>query len=237
MSATAEPNEQNLAATRILDYGDAGVQQLAQKLRREGATPRQLVQGVHTWLMAGLFAVYSIDDGRPVSESVRRRDGSCAQRMACVEALARAYGIPTRVRALWLDHSFWFHRLPLLRFVLPKRTLMPWPQFYLDGAWVDFDEIYGPIAELAQRSVADHVFTNRGQSLFDAVSNTAIDFFGRLRATPFARFDLSNFVVADGGTFDTRDELMARLEPKRSPLGRLIFRVLYGGRAIRRERD
>jgi hypothetical protein len=236
-SPQAGPNERNRAATRILDYQHPDVQALAARLRSGNATPRQLVQAAHTFLMTGMRAVYSIDDSRPVSETVRRNDGSCAQRMALVEALARAYGVATRVRALWLDKKFWFFRLPKLAKRLPERTLMPWPQFYLEGQWVDFDELYGSIAEMAGRSKTQHAFTNHGQSLFDGVSNTAVDFFGKLRNTPHAKFDLSSFNAGDGGIFDTRDELMAKLEPKRSFLGRLVFNTLYGGRPIRRAQE
>lgn len=233
----AAPSEIHRAATRILDHRHPAVQALADKVLRPEATPRANVQAAHRWLMTGMRAVYSIDDSRPVSETVRRNGGSCAQRMACVEALARVGGVATRVRALWLDRSFWFYRLPLLKRVLPERTLMPWPQFHLEGSWVDFDELYGSIEEMARGSAADHAFTNHGQSLYDAVSNTAVDFFGKLRGTDYAVFDLSRFVVGDGGVFDTRDELMERLEPKRSFAGRLIFQLLYGGRPIRRERE
>jgi hypothetical protein len=225
----------HLGATPILDYESPRVRDYAAKLHRTGATPRELVQAVHTHLMTAMRAVYSIDDARPVSETIRRNDGSCAQRMAVVEAIARAWGVPTRVRALWLDKSFWFHRLPLLKRVLPDRTLMPWPQFHLEGRWVDFDELYGPITEMAARSRARHAFTNKGQSLYDAVSNTAVDFFGKLKGTPHETFDLSRYLAADGGTYDTRDEVMEKLEPRRSRLGIFIFNRLYGGRAIRRQ--
>ena len=68
------------------------------------------------------------------------------------------------VRALWLDRSFWFYRLPLLQKVLPQRTLMPWPQFHLEGQWVDFDELYGPIAGMAGHSVTSHPFTKLPRS-------------------------------------------------------------------------
>ena len=66
------------------------------------------------------------------------------------------------------------------------------------------------------------------------MSDTAVDFMGKLCGTAFDAFDLSRFVVSDGGFFDTRDELMERLEPKPSFLGVLVFNVLYGGRDIRR---
>ena len=178
-------------------------------------------------------AVYSIDEDRAVSETLRLNTGSCGQRMAAVEALARGYGVPTRVRAVWLDRRFWNSRLPLLRFFLPRRTLMPWSQFYLEGSWVDLDELFGPITELAAKTRVKHAFTNRGVSLFDAVREMPVDLFGKLKGTPYATYDISNMVVGDGGVFQTRDELLAQ-EEKPGWLGRFLFNTLYGGRSIRR---
>jgi hypothetical protein len=123
--------------------------------------------------------------------------------------------------------------LPLLRFFLPKRTLMPWPQFFIEGSWVDLDELFGPITELAANSPIKHAFTNRGESLFDAVRYTPVDFFGKLKGTRYASFDISKVVAEDGGIFQTRDELLAQ-EKKAGWLGRLLFNTLYGGRNIRR---
>ena len=39
---------------------------------------------------------------------------------------------------------------------------------------MDFDELYGPATELAER--AKHPFSNDGESIFDAVDRTPVDF-------------------------------------------------------------
>jgi hypothetical protein len=232
MSAAA-PVEANLTSTNILNHKHPAVQLLVNQLSSSQPTPRAFVQAAHRYLGEKMQAVYSIDEERPVSETLRLNGGSCGQRMATVEALARGYGVPTRVRALWLDRRFWNSRLPLLRFFLPPRTLMPWAQFYFDGAWVDLDELFGPSAELAANSPVKHPFTNRGESLFDAVRHMPVDFFGKLKGTPYASYDISKVVLEDGGIFQTRDELLAQ-EKKPGWLGRLLFNTLYGGRNIRR---
>lgn len=236
MSATAPitPAEANLSSTAILDHQHAIVQSLIAQLSQTKPAPRAFVQTAHRHISEKMKAVYSIDEDRPVSETLRLNEGSCGQRMAAVEALARGYGVATRNRAIWLDRRFWNSRLPLLRFFLPKRTLMPWPQFYLEGKWIDFDELFGPIAELAANTPVKHPFTNRGESLYDAVHHMPVDFFGKLKGTPHAAYDISKFVVGDGGTFDTRDELMGKLERKPGRFGRWLFNALYGGRKIRR---
>ena len=236
MSAPAleTPVEANLSATAILDHRHAEVQALVGQLSQSNPSPRAFVQAAHRYLGEKMKAVYSIDEDRPVSETLRLNEGSCGQRMATVEALARGYGVATRARALWLDRKFWFSRLPLLRFFLPPRTLMPWSQFYLEDRWVDFDELFGPIDELAANSPVKHPFTNRGESLFDAVRHMPVDFFGKLKGTHYASYDISNVVVGEGGIFDTRDELLAKLEKKPDWFGRLLFNTLYGGRKIRR---
>jgi len=44
---------------------------------------------------------------------------------------------------------------------------------------------------------------------------------------------LSRFVVGDDGMFDTRDELLGRLDD-RTWIGTLIFNLTYGGKPVRR---
>jgi hypothetical protein len=228
------PNSAQLSSTRILDYQHPNVQSFISELGTSQQSKRDFVLAAHTRIVERMKAVYSIDEDRPVSETLRLNEGSCGQRMAAVEALARAGGVPTRVRALWLDRRFWFSRLPLLRFTLPPRTLMPWPQFYLDDKWVDFDELYGSCHELAVKSPVRHAFSNAGESLFDAIRHAPVDFLGKLKGTEDASFDISHIVVEDGGFFDTRDELMLKLDKPTGWLGRLIFNTLYGGRPVRR---
>src|SRR5262245_9121697 len=114
MSTTATaPVEANLAATKILNHADPTVQSLVAQLSSSQSSPRAFVQAAHRYLGEKMKAVYSIDEDRPVSETIRLNTGSCGQRMALVEALARGYAVPTRVRAVWFDRRFWFSRLPL----------------------------------------------------------------------------------------------------------------------------
>ena len=221
----------NVRATPILNYQDPGVQSVIATLGASQPAPRRYAQAAHTHVADVMRPVYSIDERVPVPDLLRINRGSCSQRMACVEALARGYGIGTRVRALWLDRTFWYFRLPLLRPLLPKKLLMPWPQFWIDGHWVDFDEIYGSTADLAAKST--HAFTNHGESLFDAVQHTPVDFLGKSLSAGCPGFSLAKFVVEDGGFFDTRDELLEKLDHT-GWIGRLIFNVTYGNRPVRR---
>lgn len=215
-----------LKATPILNYEDGRVHAVLLRLSASQPAPKAFIQIAHQHLSDVMRPIYSIDDARAASETFRLNGGSCSQRMACLEALARGYGVPTRVRALWLDKSFWAERLPLLRPVMPKRTLMPWPQFYVDGNWVDFDEIFEPMAGLAAR--AAHKFTNAGESLFDAVHDQPVDLLGKSSTC-----SLVGFVVGNDGFFDTRDELMAKLDD-RTWIGNLIFKLTYDGKPVRR---
>jgi hypothetical protein len=234
-AASAAPRPANLAPTRIMDWNATAIQTLADRLAQHTSGQREYVQHAHRYLATEMRAVYSIDEEQPASETLRVNGGSCSQRMACLEALARARGVPTRVRSLWLRKEFWFSRLPLLRFTMPKRTLMPWPQFYLDDAWVDMSELFATIPELTVQ--ATHPFTNRGESLYSAVEHAPVDFWGKSQAIAGGRFDLRRFVAAEGALFDTRDELMAMAGGHVKALGRLIFAILYGGRPIRRVKE
>jgi hypothetical protein len=226
------PRPANLRPTRIVDADAEEVRMLADRLAMQSTTERSFVQRAHGYLAAEMRAIYSIDDEQPASETLRVNGGSCSQRMAVLEALARAEGIPTRVRALWLKREFWNSRPPLLRYAMPRRTLMPWPQFFIEGAWVDLSELYGSIGELAAR--ATKPLTNRAESLFTAVESTPVDFWGKSAAIAGGRFDLRHFVAGEGALFDTRDELLEMAGTQTKWLGRTIFAVFYGGRPIRR---
>ena len=102
---------------------------------------------------------------------------------------------------------------------------------------MDFDEIYAPLPNLAAHAPYSHPFSNKGESLFDAVRHTPVDFFGKLRQSDYASYDISSFVVEDGGFFDTRDELLTKYGEKPSWFGKLIFHLLYERRLIRRQPD
>jgi hypothetical protein len=214
-----------LQATPILNYDHPAVQQLVSTLGEGQPLPRAFVQRAHQHLSDVMRPIYSVAETQPVTQTMTLNGGSCSQRMACLEALARGYGIRTRVQALWLKKDFWKERLPLLIPILPK-TLMPWPQFWLEDRWVDFDEIYGTIADLGAH--VTHPFTNAGASLFDAVKNQPVDLLGK---SPV--FSLQKFVASDAGFFDTRDELLAKLDD-RTWIGTLVFNTVYGGKPVRR---
>jgi hypothetical protein len=231
------PNESNLVSTPILDFQNENVESLKNDLYGPDMSDRDFLKAAHGRFRDDTMpGVYSVDEDQPVSKTLSLGKGSCAQRMACVEALARAAGIPTRVRVLWLDRGFWNSRLPLLRLVLPKRTLMPWPQFFLDAEWVDFEEIYGPVIDVAARSTDNHPFTNSGESVYSSISHIPVDLLGKLKGTDYAFYDISHFVVGDDGFMDTRDDLLKKYDES-TWLGKFIFNLLYGGQPIRRIRE
>jgi hypothetical protein len=214
-----------LQPTPILDYDSVELQQILARLSEGKPSPREFVQKAHLHLSDVMRPIYSVAEKQPTSETVRLNGGSCSQRMACLEALARGYGVRTRVRGLWLSKAFWKERLPLLEPLMSK-TLMPWPQFWLDEKWVDFDEIFDSISNLCLH--VTHPFTNAGMSLFDAVRSQPVDLLGKS-----TKYNLTKFVLGDEGFFDTRDELLDKLDD-RTWLGTLIFNTVYGGKPVRR---
>src|SRR6266446_1937585 len=114
-AADAGFSSKNLSATPIYDLQSPEIRALATDLRRSHPDDRGYVQAAHQHLSdANMQTVYSIDDDQPASVTLRENKGSCGQRMAALEALARVAGIATRVRALWQGKRFWYHRLPLL---------------------------------------------------------------------------------------------------------------------------
>jgi len=220
----------NLKPTTILDCQHPQVRQLAHDLRGRRTDDRAFLTIAHTYLVHAVRPIYSMNDLQPASKTLQKQRGSCSQRIACLEALARAAGIPTKVRALRIDGSLWYPRFGYARTLVPRELWLAWPQFFLEGRWVDFDEIYAPI--VPQAGQAHELFTNRGESIFDAVAHTAVDFFGKTKSQESGRSacDLSSFVLADEGIFDTRDEVFLRAGSFHRTLRGRAFELIFGGR-------
>ncbi len=199
------------------------------RLRQRDPEDRKLLQSAHRYLVNLVKPIYTLDELQPVSQTLHKGRGSCSQRMACLEAVSRACGVPTRARGLQVSGRFWYPRFRLFRPFIPGRILLVWPQFFVQGIWIDFDELYGTAADLAER--AERAFNNNGESIFDAVDHTPVDFLAKTCRVGCARsnFDLSRFVLADEGFFDTRDEVFERFGSFQATLRGRMFEALYGG--------
>lgn len=198
-------------------------------LAEHPTSERDFLQLAHQRLSEQLVPIYTLRERLPASTILARGSGSCSQRMAVLEAVARCAGIMTRSHALWIDGRFWSARFPRWRRVLPRRVLLAWPEFFLDGSWVDFAELYGPLAEMAENQREG--FTNAsGETLFEAVSRTAVDWYGQTcRVCTTASCDLSGFVIADGGIFPSRDAVFERYGLFLHQPGGCLFELLFGG--------
>ncbi|GAA2476942.1 transglutaminase domain-containing protein [Streptomyces longisporus] len=215
------------APTRILNWQHPRVTSLLRQIDAApavgtGAAPDRRaadLRRAHRVIAATVRPVYSVQDERPVSEVLRRGRGSCSQRLAVLEAVARGSGVATRVRGLLVDGAFWYPRFPRLRRIVPDQVLLAWPEFRLDAVapaahaaapWLAVSELFGSLDELSDGRGGG--FTNAGaETLFEALSRTAVDWDGvTLCPADGASCDLSAYVLADLGHFDSRDELFAR---------------------------
>ena len=107
--------------------------------------------------------------------------------------------------------------------------ILAWPQFLIDGAWVDFDELFGPADALASASPAG--FTNDGETLFEAVEHTSVDFLGKTCGAGCAvSTSLQRFVLGDAGIFDARDDLFAAHGGLSRTWRGVAFQAIFAGR-------
>lgn len=207
-----------MAATRILDHTAAEVRSLLRDCHEATAQVdvTRVLRVAHGLIAERVRPVYAVDDTQPVSHTLRRGRGSCSQRLAVLEAVARASGVPTRSRGLLLDGRFWYPRFPGLRAVVPDQVVLAWPEFRVDGTWLDSSSL---LATPDLRTGADDggQFTNAGEeTLFEAVGRGAV----RWDETPRSATDghdqpqvgcdtcsLSGWVLAELGRYDSRDEL------------------------------
>lgn len=216
----------NLKATAILDVDSEEIRSLTESLTQPDQSDRSFVQKAHLYLCEVLRPVYSVNEWQPASKTLRQKRGSCSQRMACLEALARAAGIPTRVRALHVKGSFWYPRFRFSRPFIPEHILLVWPQFFLSGIWVDFDELHSSMDRLVEDSPG---FSNDGESLFEAVQKTPVDFLGKSCGLACAKpgHDLSKYILGDDGFFDARDEVFERFGSFQSTLRGRVFEFAF----------
>ncbi|QIP88728.1 transglutaminase domain-containing protein [Streptomyces sp. Tu 2975] len=200
----------------------------------------QALRRAHRWIATAVRPVYSVQDERPVSEVLRRGRGSCSQRLAVLESVARASGIATRVRGLVVDGAFWYPRFPRLHRIVPDQVLLAWPEFRIDGlspdghpaaSWLTVSELFGELGELSGDPGGG--FTNaEAETLFEALSRTAIDWDGSTACpSAGAPCDLSAHVLTDLGHFDSRDELFSRHGQTLCGAARLLAEPVLGRRA------
>ncbi|MER7733053.1 transglutaminase domain-containing protein [Streptomyces erythrochromogenes] len=270
--------EGSTAPTRILDWRDPRVAALVRELGPAGppapldplaplapldpARQIEVLHRAHAWISGAVRPVYSVQDERPVSQVLRRGRGSCSQRLAVLEAVARAYGVPTRVRGLLVDGTFWYPRFPRLRRIVPDQVLLAWPEFRLgspagsEGApapasWLTVSQLLDGMRPGggAQGGAQAGGFTNAGsETLFEALSRTAIDWDAAPALCPSsgtgtgtghgagAACDLSAYVLADLGHHDSRDELFARHGQTLCGLARLVAEPVLGRRGAAQAR-
>lgn len=259
------------APTRILDWPDRRVIALAERAASTASTEHpgsvenpggaggaisaadpgiagnairrvQVLRTAHRLITTAIRPVYSVQDERPTSQVLRLGRGSCSQRLAVLEAVARASGVATRVRGLLLDGAFWYPRFPHLRRIVPDQVVLAWPEFHLTGPstgehlmshWLTVAELFGDLDELSNAPGGG--FTNTGpETLFEALSRTAIDWDGTtLCPTTDAgtACDLSGYVLADLGHFGSRDELFTRHGQTLCRVARLVAEPVLGRHA------
>jgi hypothetical protein len=210
-------------ATAILDFQSPAVDVFASARGPPGPTV-EYVRAAHRHVAQQILPVYTLDELQPISVTIAKGRGSCSQRLACLEGLARRAGVATRVRGLWIRGSFWIPRFRRLRFFLPRRVLLAWPQFSLDGRWLGVEELF---LAFSDASVCG-VFTNSGETLFEAIAATTVDFEGRARQAP--QCDLSETVLENLGLFASRDELFRSQPLLQKTLRGRVFERLWGGR-------
>ena len=222
--------DKNLITTGLLDYEHPVVRELHASLAARCTTKLDYLRTAHRHIVASVLPVYSLDEHQPVSDTLAKQRGSCSQRMACLEALARAHGIPTRVRALWVKGRFWRRRFPYVHLFFPKRVLLLWPEFFLDGQWLSFEELHAPVRRLATEN--RRPFKNDTETLFEAIETQAVDFFGRSTGAQrdCAPTDLSSWVVEDSLYFATRDDALAQYGSLHHSVRGRIFHCIFGDR-------
>lgn len=195
-------------STAILDWDHPAVIALADRLGRHDKEPSVYLRHAHQAISTMLRPVYGVRERQPVSRTIVRGRGSCSQRLALLEALARAAGIATRVEGLLVDGRFWYARAGRLWRLVPDQIVLAWPEFLIDHEWVSVSALYGPLDGLALCGETPGFTNTDAETLFEAVGRTAVDWHGDVRHRA-PDCDLSGVVLGSLGHFPSRDALFA----------------------------
>ncbi|MGY4718573.1 transglutaminase domain-containing protein [Naumannella huperziae] len=194
----------NVSPTPILDFTHENVAKLARRALESASTPppTKFLGAAHKVIAESIRPVYSVNEELPASRVIGRGFGSCSQRLAVLEAVARSAGIPTRARGFVVRGEFWRPRFRVPRVLMPREVLLCWPDFCIDDQWVTCGEIFcGP-----GNACEAQAFTNSGpETLFEAIRNRQVSW--TKPGTGSATGDLSAWVIRDLGTFSSRDAL------------------------------
>jgi len=205
------------APTPILDYSSPEITRFIQASLPGSSSPLIRLRRAHAAIARLTRPVYGVDERQAASTTLRRGRGSCSQRLAVLEAVARGQGIVTRSRGLLVDGGFWSARFGALAPVVPDLVLLAWPEFQLDEGWTSGSDLFPGATDAAP------AFANDGpETLFDAIARGAASWTPGASSGQGAREDagvgartppersLHGYLRRDLGTFDSRDLLFAR---------------------------
>lgn len=214
--------------TPILDWRTVEVAALEAAVSRTDATGAgDFLRAAHGEIARKIRPAYALNECQRVSSTIRHGRGSCSQRFAVLEAVARRHGIATRVRGLVAHGAFWYPRFPGLTWLVPNRVILAWPEFHAGELWISASEIFGELGELAACGAG---FANQGgETLFDAVAMTAVDWRGEA-GVPAC--DLSPLIEDDLGYFESRDQLFATHGQTLSAIARLLVDPIMRRRSV-----
>ena len=192
----------NLEETPTLDYGNLSLVGLPDDISRRGVDSRRRARMIHEYVARTTTPLYSLTETRPASVTERKGAGSCSQRFALVEAIARRVGIPTRVEGLAIRGTFWAPRFPELRCLLPRGVIIAWPEFLTTDGWLPIDELS------AERGPEEFTNCKGGVTLFEATRSVEV------RHQDGSRPSFSGAAVRTLGYYDRRDDLFREYSTK-----------------------
>jgi len=202
-------SEPSTAATPILDWMTPRVRVFAAEVDAV-CDDLSFLRAAHRLIQVSIRPVYAMTEVQPVSETLRKERGSCSQRLAVLEAVARSRGIATRVQGLLIDGEFWYPRFPTMTRLVPHQILLAWPEFRIGSEWLNVSRLFSGMPEHPDHQKRQ--FTNSGgETLFDAIARGAADWAGEVTdSCDCGDPDLARFVRRELGVFGSRDEVFAR---------------------------
>lgn len=223
-AVSGDPVAGTTGFTPILDGGDPVLLELGARLRASTGSDLVFLREAHRWIQQRIRPVYSLNETQPASATLAKGRGSCSQRIALLEALARGAGLATRSEALLIHGSFWHPRFRYLRRAVPARILVAWPDFRLDCGWMNLSDLFEADAKNPAQA-----FANQGsETLFDAIATGSAHWVssgcaeGSCMLADLAQVDRSL------GRFADRDAVFARYGQNLPGIMRVLLEPVFG---------
>ena len=152
-------NDEFLAATRLLDFGNPHLERLVEARGWRRLSDHERIGAVYDFVRNEIAFGYNARDDLAASRVLRDGYGQCNTKATLLMALLRAVGVACRLRAFTVDKSLQRGIVPEIVYrIAPARILHTWVEVWHAERWVALE---GVIVDAPMLAVLQAQFPSR----------------------------------------------------------------------------